>query len=640
MNLPDRLRSLRWEIVGPVVVFLLLSLFGVSTSSIGIASMRQDPAAPLGLQLGDPLPIRSDEFLTGTPMNLGVLATGEVESLNPLVAPHGFMSQLSSGVVSSVVFFDSTLLRLGPLLPDAMLYAARSWIPFLLLALGAPVFFRRLTGDRRIGWFAAGLIVASPASAWWSFGPVTMLGFTIAGSASLLNAAATWGEGRRRASLAWAAVAAVLLARTPLHYQPWAIVVATAVVAAAVLAVAVPREGRRSHMLVVAGTGAASVTLLAGVVLENWASIQATLNTVYPGARVATGGPTSLGEIFGATALGNAARLPVEGTNYSEVSSSYAVLAVLSVLLLARGITVVSTAHRVAVATVLAATGFWFAWSLVDFGGPGALLKVVNLVPPQRSADVLGYLGILLVCLVLPAAAARAPWTFAALSAATVGLVAAHGASVLGVTAFPTLTTRMIWASSLATAGCVFLLVWRRGWWLGYALTLLLAFALVWRVNPVIAGLGDLRGSQVAEQMIATGDELRDEGGVWVTDDPYVDSLLLATGVPSLSGRQLAGPDVDAWEVLAPEADEEVWNRGGSFIWFTWTDDDDLTFSNPSPDIISVKGSPCTVAERVPVLTSVVSRAPLDASCLVRDDTFRWSGNQHYVYDVVGRGDR
>ena len=636
MNLPARIRSLRWEVVGPVVVYLVLVLLGVSTSSIGIAPMRQDPANPIGFQVGDSLAVRSDEFLTGTPMNLGVMTTGEVESLNPLVAPDGFTSQLSPGVVSSVVFFDSTILRLGPLLPDAMLYAARTWTPFLLLALGAPAFFRRLTGSRWIGWFAAGLMVASPASAWWSFGPVGMLGFTIAGSAALLTAAARWGEGRRAVAVGWGALAAVLLARTPMHYQPWAIVVATAVVATAVLALAVPREGRRVNLLVVGATGLAAVALLGGVVLENWASIQATLGTVYPGARVATGGPTSLGELFGATALGGAADLPpVENTNYSEVSSSFAVLAVLAVLLLARGVRLTSTVHRVAVATVLGATAFWFAWSLVDFGDPGYLLKIVNMVPPQRSADVLGYLAILLVCLVLPGAADRSPWTFAALCAGTVGLVAAHGASVLAATAYPTMTTTTIWVSSALTALCVLLLVLRARWWGGYVLSLLLAAALVYQVNPVLLGLADLRGSEVAQRMIATGEELRSDGEVWATDNPYVDSLLIATGVPSLSGRQLAGPDVEAWETLAPEADEAVWNRGGSFIWFRWTDDPELTFSNPSPDIISIEGSPCTVAERLPELTSVVASRPLDAPCLVRDDSFPWGGGEQIVYDVV-----
>ncbi|KSW29264.1 hypothetical protein [Cellulomonas sp. B6] len=636
MNLPVRLRSLPWRIVGPLLAYLVLVLLGVSTSSIGIGPMRQDPAHPTGIQLGESLSVRSDEFLTGTPMNLGVLATGEVDSLNPLVAPHGFTSQLSSGAVSSVVFFDSTVLRLGPFLPDAMLLAARWWLPFLLLALGAPAFFRAVTGDPRIGWFAAALMVTSPGAAWWSFGPINMLGFTLAGTAALQNAAARWDERRKGVAVAWAAASAVLLARTPLHYQPWAIVVATAILLVGVLALVVPAGSRRTHLAVVGATGASAVALLAGVVLENRASIEATLATVYPGARVATGGPVSLGEIFGATSLGSLEYMPIAGaTNNSEVSSSFAVAAVWVVLLLARGIRPASVGHRVAVWAAGAASAFWFAWSLVDFGGLGERIPIVSMVPPQRSADVLGFLSIVLLCLVLPAAADRSRWTFAALCGGTVGLVAAHGASILAGSSLPELSTKAIWLTSAATALCVGLVTFRRAWWGGYALTLVLTTLLVWRVNPILVGLGDLRGTPVAEEMIATGAQLRAEDEVWATDSPYVDSLFMATGVPSLSGRQLSGPDVDAWRTLDPDGDEVVWNRGGSFIWFDWTDDEDLSFSNPSPDIISVTGSPCTVAERVPELTAVVSGERLDLPCLVEDETFQWGGAEHRVYDVV-----
>ena len=138
--------------------------------------------------------------------------------------------------------------------------------------------------------------------------------------------------------------------------------------------------------------------------------------------------------------------------------------------------------------------------------------------------------------------------------------------------------------------------------------------------------------------MLRTGDGLREEGKAWVSDDAFVDSLMIATGVPSLSGRQLAGPNADAWRALDPGGDEAVWNRGGSFIWFSWSDDPDLEFSNPSPDVIRVEGSPCTVAERVPELSGVVASHPLHLPCLRADETFTWGGTPRYVYAVEPAG--
>ncbi|HWB35064.1 MAG TPA: hypothetical protein VHA75_03475, partial [Rugosimonospora sp.] len=425
-----RLRTVPWRIVGPIAVYVVLVLAGVTLSSIGL--LREDPAHPQGIQIGAALPIRSDEYLTTTPLNLGVAATGSTASLNPLTAEHGFTSQLSSGPVSSIVLFDATVLRAGLFLPDQWVIAARWWLPFLLLFLGAPAFFRNLTGNRHIGWFAAALMVGSPASAWWSFSQLGMLGFTIAGLAALQNAATRWEQRRRGVAVAWAATAAVLLARTPLHYQPWAIVVAATVVLVGVAALVADRSRRRRNAAMVAVVGGSALALFGAVVLENWSSVQATLHTVYPGARVATGGPMPFQEIFGAPLLGRLEHLGVTGqTNPSEISSSFAVAAVWAVLLLARGVLTREAAHRWALGAALAATDFWFAWTLVDFSRLGERIPVINMVPPQRAADVLGYLGILLLCLVLPAFEQRTRWPFALLCAGVVALVTAYAGSLL-----------------------------------------------------------------------------------------------------------------------------------------------------------------------------------------------------------------
>ncbi|OZB89453.1 MAG: hypothetical protein B7X41_02765 [Microbacterium sp. 14-71-5] len=630
----ERFRHLPWHIVGPVLVYLLLVVLGATMSSIGIEALREDPAHPHGFQLGHSVPIRSDEYLTGSPMVLGVLATGQTDDLNPLTAPDGFSQQMSSGVVSSIVFFDGTILRAGSWLPQPWLFAARWWLPTLLLVLAAPAFFRNITGNPRIGWWAACLIVASPVTVWWSFGPLAMIGWTLAGAVALQTAARRWGEGRRAASVAWAVASAVLLARTPLHYQPWAIVVAVPILLTALSAMLAPRQARRVAIVSIVGVGAAAVALLAGIVAENWASIQAVTGTVYPGARQATGGPVGLQQLFGATNLVHAAALPIVGTNLSEISSSYGVAVLWAVVLLTFGLRLRSTEHKVAVVVLAACTAFWFAWTLVDFGGLGYKLPLANLVPPFRAADVLGYLAVLLVCLLLPGLVDRPGWRPALVSALLVGLVAAHAGSLLRAQNFPTMSTRSIWLAAVAVAAVVAVVSARPRSWMGYGLALLLAATLVWRVNPILFGLGDLRASATAEQMLRDGRAARAAGQVWATDSAGTDALLVATGVPSASGRQIAGPDVAAWRRLAPSAQEAVWNRGGSFIVFRWTDDPDVTATNPAPDHILVTGSPCVVAQRIPDLDVVVASQTLTQPCLRQVRTFSWGGSEHWVYAV------
>lgn len=630
-----RAPRISWWVAAPLIAYLLLVLGGVSQSSIGISTLRVDPSAPTPMMIGGGVGIRSDEYLTSTPLLLGVEATGQVDDGNPLTAPQGFLTQLPSGPVSSLVLLDGSLLRLGPVLPDQMLLAAHWWLPFLLLALGAPAFFHTLTGSRWIGAFAAAMILLAPASAWWSFSPVGVLGFTFAGAAGLQRVAGHVAARRYRRAAAWCLGSAILLARTPLHYQPWAIVLGLTILAVAIVPMVTVRPGRRAGLVALGATGGLALLLAGGVVLENLPSISATLGTVYPGARVASGGADGMPQLFAATSLVGLKHLEVVGSNPSEISSAFAVAAIWAVLLLVAGVRLTAVPQRRAVLTALGLTGFWFTWSMVAFGPWAARIPVLNMVPPNRSGDVVGYLGILLLCLVLPSDV-RVPVRTAALIGGFVALVAAYAGSLLQASAVPGVALSTIWLSSLLLGAAVLVVTVRPRWWVGYAATVALAGLLVWNVNPVLIGLADLRGTPLADRMLAAGTAARADGTVWAADDGFVTGLLTATGVPTLSSRQIAGPEPAAWARLDPSgASQDVWNRGGSFIDFTWTDAESLTFSNPTPDTIEISGSPCTVARDLPALTTIVSSTRLGLSCLRDAGSFAWGGSTRWLYAVT-----
>lgn len=624
-----------WWVKGPLLLYLVLTVLGVTQSSIGIGNLRQDLAAPTPDMIGPGLAIRSDEFLTATPILLGAAATGESDDRNPLTARQGFFTLVPDGPVSAVVLPEGAAFLLGPVLPDRMLLAAAWWLPYLLLALGAPAYFRSLTGSREIGLFAALLVVVSPASAWWSATPVEIIGFTIAGSAALLRCREHVAARRTWPAVAWGIGAAILLARIPLLYQPWSVVLALAILAVAAVPLVLDRAERRSGLLAVGGVGAVAAALAAGTVLENLEGVRASLNTLYPGSRVGVGSANPLQEVFGGTALGNLRAQELVATNASEISSSFAVAAVWAVLLLLLGVRFRDGRHRTATITAAGVTVFWFAWCMVDFGEWSGRLPVINLVPSYRAADVVGYLGVLLLCLVLPGLVRTSPRR-ALLVGGVATFVAAVAGSQLRTVNVPTLPIAAVWLSSLLVGVAV---VWITAYprrWHGYAVAVVLGTLLIWNVNPVLFGLGDLRDSGVARQMLAEGDAARAQGQVWATDDMYVDALLVATGVPSLSSRQIAGPDPEGWEMLDPsDAAEEVWNRGGSYIVFGWNDDRTIDLSNPQGDIIQVVTSPCTLAQRVPELGAVIANRQLDDACLDDGTPFEWGGATHWLHRVV-----
>src|SRR6478735_3414637 len=131
-------REVRWPIVLPVLVYLLLSLVGANYSSIGIDQLREEPGVHQGLILGEAQNIRSDEWATTSPSVLRVIATGSTDDLNPLTADDEFLNSQAAGPVTHLVLLDRWFLHLGPWLPDAFLFAAALWVPMLLLVLAAP----------------------------------------------------------------------------------------------------------------------------------------------------------------------------------------------------------------------------------------------------------------------------------------------------------------------------------------------------------------------------------------------------------------------------------------------------------------------------------------------------------------------
>ncbi|GAA3212753.1 DUF7657 domain-containing protein [Oerskovia jenensis] len=619
----------------PVVLYLALVLSGATQSSVGISLLREDPDQPLGLTLGGPLGIRSDEYMTSTPIDIGVTAVETTETLNPLAAPQTFLSQLPAGPVSAVVLFDGALLTV-PGIPDEILLAARWWLPFLLLFLAAPRWFASVTGNARIGYFAAALLVLGPAAAWWSFAQVRILGFVLAGCAALLLSRESWLVDRRWRAVGWGLLAAVLLARTPLYYQPWAIVLVGTIAVATAAGMLAPRAGRRASLLLLLGVTGATAALLGAILWENREGIEASLGTAYPGRRVSTGTANNFQEIFGGTNLADLETyVTFVETNGSEISSAFAVAFVWALILLAGRLRFTSTMHRVTTCTTAVVTTCWFAWSMIDFGSVGGRIPLVNIVPSGRAAEALGFLGVVLLCLVIPALPRRPGVRVAAISATVVAGLAAYAGSLLRVENLPELPLSLVWVSAALLAIAVFVVTWRPRRAYGYVISVALAAVLVWDVNPLMFGLGDLRDSGAAQRMLAEGKQARDQGEVWASDSPYVDTLMMATGVPSLSGRQLAGPDEEAWRALDPEGKyEDVWNRGGAYVWFTWTADDEVTMASPSLDVIRVTGSPCAVAELEPRLTHVVASGEITGACLVPDGSITWGGKEQRIYAI------
>jgi hypothetical protein len=621
----------------PLLAYAGIVLGSLSTSSLGLLSV--DGGGEGAEQWGSSLPIRSDEWLTQAPIDLGVLAHGS-STAPALSQDPDLIYQISSGqVVESLLFHEGNLLRLGPWLPDEMLFSAfRAW-PWLLLVLALPPLLRRMGASRPMSWLGLVLVFLAPASVWWSFMPVRIMAFAAAGSYVLWLARDRMVAGRRTTALLQAALAGVLLARLVTYYVPWSLTLGVPLVIATGVCLVADRATRKKALLTVGAGALVSVAVLAGTLLENASSLAAELNTVYPGLRRSTGTAQAPLQLVGGPALfemedGAAPTL----LNQSELSSAFLVCAFWSLVVWRRAWAVATTAQRGAIATLAAATVLWSTWSMFDWGVVGENIPVLSQIPPGRAAQTVGFPATLMLVLLVSRLTGDLS-RLAATAALTTGVVTAYGASDAR-RALPDLTTWQVWLAVLAVSAVAYAVTrWpARSWPVVGTLALCLAAGV--DANPIVHGVGELRTSPAADAARSLTKKAEADNSLVAGDSLAVNALLVANGAPTLTGNQVTGPIESQWEKIDPDREfEQVWNRGASYLYVVFDGDRDAPWVEEAAfDVIVVHAHPCWLAESDLDVGYAVSSTEIRSRCVERTNTFRWNGGPQYVYALRDRG--
>lgn len=627
----------RIEIAVPVVGYLTAVSLGATTSSLGMPGLRQDPAQPLGRTLFEPQAIRSDEWLSQTPIELNVMINGQ-SSQSPLSQAPDLIYQVSSGSpVESLFFLEGNLLRLGPYLPDAQLFSAFRNLPLLLLLLTLPPLLRRLGSNRPLSWLATLLMIVAPASAWWSFMPVRIGSVATTGLYLLILARDRFSAGSRWQGFGLAVAAGIVLPRLGTYYVPWGIVIGVPLVLAVGVWLIWDRTGRRAAFQALGAGAVTGGCILALTLWENASSLHAELNTSYPGLRRAAGERLDPFQVFGAPGLFEQQNGPSPLLlNTSETTSAYAVAAVCLVVAWVIGRPRMRARDKAAAAVLTGFTLLWLSWCLIDWGPWATSIPVLNVLTPIRVSQTLGFVAVMALCVVLPHI--RRDRRLA------VGLISAAGGTAVTLwavndlqRALPTLWTGSVVLVSVATGLALFAL----SRWSHSAIVTIgvvaLAATSVYQINPIQFGLGDLRASTTASAALDLRDTLRAEGALAASDHAGINALLVANGVPTATGYQVTGPVRDQWHQVDPSEKYEVaWNRGASYLVFDFNDEVGAspTVSNPAPDVIVVAVDPCQMPDLAQPVRVVITARELTDSCLQKTQTLRWAGQPIHVYDV------
>lgn len=630
----------------PILGYAAMVLSGATTSSLGLLHVAlHHPAARM---IGQPLAIRSDEWLTETPIELATLAHG-ASMTSPLAHGPDLIYQVSSGSpIESILFLEGNLLRLGQWLPDAMLFAAFRGYSWLLLALFLPPLLRRFGANRPMSWLAVVLCFLAPSSVWWSFMPVRILGLAAAGCYFLILAKERLDRRHWTRGLLLAALSGLLLARLVTYYVPWCVTIGVPLVLATGLYLIYERDGRR-RALVAIGVGAAiAIVLLIGLFWENWGALQAELSTVYPGQRRVTGQAMQPSWIFGGPGLFDLDSDPtLVGTNQSEITSAYLICGLVAALLWPVVRRRMPGRGKAAVAGLAVPTVVFTAWIMFNWGPVGDHIPGLDVIMPVRAAQTVGIPATIVMCLVLSIWARQDTTTRESTHADIRGrrsralTIAAITAVVTGYSVgylqmlIPSLPAWQVWLATAVTTALVWAFVRYPGHWAPVVLALVVSLAAYADANPITFGLGQVRTSHAAGRARAFAANDVANGTVMVTDSTVANALLIANGVPLLSGYQVTGPVRKEWQVIDPSLQyEKSWNRGASYLLFAFDGPRGQApvVANPQNDVIQVHTDPCWLASSPFHVSRIVSAGPVTSQCARRDGTFAWNGVKQHVY--------
>lgn len=645
-GLPNALVLLWFPIAVTSVIITLVTL-SISGSSTGQWWIRLGMTDDPDLLAGTSRPIRSDEWLAQSSWVVSQVAQG-LPARNR-VFPGGMDATVFNDLPSRdwSTAFRPHLWGFFASLDQGM--ALRWWLPAGLLLIAVYCFVVSLLP--RQGALAAVLALAvfwQPTVQWW-FMPVTLLPIAFAFAVMTAVIWCVRCDSRRGRVLASVIAGYLAVAMGMSIYAPFMIAAVLAAVAFSVgyvvhawrtEKIALGSLARRLLPLVAAG-GAAAVVMVVWVMTRR-DTVDAVLNTVYPGQRLTETGIGSKPHLVELLSGPFQRSLQVDvfegfvGGNQSEAAAPMVVSLFLIIPML--WLLVVQRRRQLGtdwlIVFVVLVQVLILAYTFIPGWDWLARFTLLDRSTPQRLRPawaILAVVAVVVTALRLQKLDRRVPWP---VSAAAGLLVVAGSAFVwreLNSIDSPVVPSTYAIAVTAALALGV-ILVARRHLLPGAALLLLCAAVVGAGVNPLYRGVVDLANDTPAGrevQRLAADDPTAHWVGV---GSPLSMATVVEAGVPGYSGVQTY-PSTTMWDQIDPQhAYEGIWNRLAHVYWTPGTGDP--MPRTPSPDQIHLTFDSCADFAQEHVAYALVDGGPLNQPCATEVGSFTSGSVKQWIYEI------
>ena len=622
----SRLQGFGVYVVAVMVGYLSLILARVNGSSMGLLSDTGE-----GLVVGANRAIRSDEYLRGTPTEIGSIFHPESPGV----------SLLSSEGFDEPGLDEFELLRPERFIIHLLLggdfgFAAIWWLPALLTLIGVPLLLRQFRLPLNISVAISLVIIFSPAVVWWSNGIAGIIGRLSLGVALIIMASGS--KGWRVWGLTF--LGGWIASGVAMDYQPWSIIASLFFLPLVLFFV----FNNPKNVLPMLVSGILSLIPLLYFLFSKLHVFQVMSSTLYPGQRRISSGLANAWN-WSLAAPQQWSLLSPDGilySNQSEISMGY-FLFIFPALYFAYA----SINHRqkfgvreVVIGSYLLIT----SWAFVSY--PEVALNPLSLVSPERALTIVTTMAPLVFGILYANRLSESKknvnvdfdqdkqsdiWANLALSIFVTFATFGSALTMEGVV--QNFSTRIALAVAIICGVITFMItrpkLTSRGVW-GFAV---LAIFIAGPVNPIAQGTAPLTDNSLSRAIANVK-----SSGAWAADGIHLDAILIANGKPSISGQQLTGPNEDKWRLIDPLGlSESIWNAGASFVVINW-DSNVRTpaISRPFPDTILIRTSPCAPELQKLELDIVLSRSVQTGPCLVPLPVgpVNYLGSPVYLYEI------